>query len=223
MKSVMLGMGGLCACGAWYLSDGPDFDRVVKKPPMEVYAAFSRLAQEGVVTPPDQRGPGPRVSFKVEKTSGQTIRYEIRFDDRPVVEADLNFSPAGADGRETRMTAELDIDTFELGSAFQTEAGVALSMIPDRFVDAQFARFMEHMVRDVEAGRPLPPLGTRSFGVRSASSSRREADPDYRRARAEAQQRAAVRPMSDARPMVDPNRAADRYLREGRQDNRWDR
>ncbi len=32
MKSALLGMGGLCACGAWYFSDGPDFDRVVKKP-----------------------------------------------------------------------------------------------------------------------------------------------------------------------------------------------
>ena len=218
MKSALLGIGGLCACGAWYFSDAPDFDRVVNRPPMEVYAAFSRLAQEGIVTPPNQQGPGPRVSFKVEKSRGQTIHYEIRFDDRPVVEADLSFVPEGEDGRQTRMTAEFDIDSFELGSAFQTDAGVALSMVPDRFIDAQFARFMDHMVRDIEAGRPLPPLGTRAFGVRSSASARREADPDYRRARAAARQRAAVRPMHDARPMVDPNRAADRYLREGRQD-----
>lgn len=217
MKSVVAGLGGLCACGAWYMSDGPDFDRVVKKAPMEVYAAFSRLAQEGIVTPPGQSGPGPRVSFKVEKAQGQTIHYEIRFNDRPVVEADLSFAPDGEGGRQTRMTAELDIDTFELGSAFQTDAGVALSLIPDRYVDAQFARFMEHMVRDIEAGRPLPPLGTSSFGVRQASG-RLEADPDYRRARAASQQRAAVRPMNDARPMVDPNRAADRFLESGRQD-----
>ena len=107
--------------------------------------------------------------------------------------------------------AGVDIDSFELGSAFQTEAGVALSMVPERFVDTQFARFMEHMVRDIEAGRPLPPLGTRSFGVRSASE-RVHTDPDRRRRQAEAKQRAASRPMNDARPMVDPNRSADRYL-----------
>jgi hypothetical protein len=212
MKSVIIGMGGLCACGAWYMSDGPDFDRVVKKAPSEVYAAFSRLAQEGIVTPPNQSSEGPRVSFKVEKSQGQTIHYEIRFDDRPVVEADLSFAPEGEGGRETRMTAELDIDTFELGSAFQTEAGVALSLVPDRYVDAQFANFMEHMVRDIEAGRPLPPLATRGFGVRETASSRHESDPGYRRAQAVSRQRAAVRPMNDARPMVDPNRAADRYL-----------
>ncbi len=173
MKSVVVGLGGLCACGAWYMSDGPDFDRVVKKAPMEVYAAFSRLAQEGIVTPPDQRGPGPRISFKVEKSRGQTIHYEIRFNDRPVVEADLTFAPSGEGGRETRMTAELDIDAFELGSAYQTEAGVALSLVPDRFVDAQFARFMEHMVRDIEAGRPLAPLGT--SGMRHPPGAREPA------------------------------------------------
>lgn len=224
MKSVVAGLGGLCACGAWYMSDSPDFDRVVKKAPMEVYAAFSRLAEEGIVTPPNQRAGGPRVSFKVEKTRGQTIHYEVRFNDRPVVEADLTFTPEGEGGRETRMTAELDIDSFELGSAFQTEAGVALSMVPDRFVDAQFARFMEHMVRDIEAGRPLPPLGTSGLGVRSASSSRLEADPGYRRMQVREQQRAASQPMNRARPMVDPNRAAERYL-ENRpsQDDDWGR
>jgi hypothetical protein len=157
------------------------------------------------------------VSFRVDKVEGQTIHYEIQFDQRPVVEADLAFAAAGDDGRQTRMTTELDVDGFELGSAFQTEAGVALSLVPDRYIDAQFARFMDHMVDDIEAGRPLPPLGTRSMGVRAASS-RMEADPRYRRARAEARQQAASRPMNDARPMVDPNRAADEYLSSGRQD-----
>jgi hypothetical protein len=215
MKTLAVGMTGLCAGAAWYMSDSPDFDRVVKKAPTEVYAAFSRLAQEGIVTPPGQSGPGPRVSFKVEKVTGQSIHYEIQFDRRPVVEADLTFAPAGEDGRQTRMTAELDIDGFELGSAFQTEAGVALSMVPDRLIDMQFASFMDDMVRDIEAGRPLPALGTSRMGVRSAGD-RVETDPDRRRRRAEARQRAAARPMTDARPMVDPNRAADRYL-DGRQ------
>ncbi|HTU13548.1 MAG TPA: hypothetical protein VMG08_21845 [Allosphingosinicella sp.] len=209
MKSLVVGVAGICGGAAWYMADGPDYDRVVKKAPTEVYAAFSRLAQEGVVTPPGQTGPGPRVSFKVEKVLAQSIRYEIRFNDRPVVEADLNFSPEGE--RQTRLTAELDIDSFELGSAFQTEAGVALSMVPEAYIDAQFARFLEHMVRDVEAGRPLPPLGTSGLGVR-ASSGRAEVDPDRRRWQAEAKQRAASRPMTDARPMVDPSRSADRYL-----------
>lgn len=217
MKSAIVGVTGMCAGVAWYMADAPDYDRVVKKAPTEVYAAFSRLAQEGIVVPPGQRGPGPRISFKVEKVRAQSIRYEIRFDDRPVVEADLSFAPEGGDGRETRMTAELDIDAFELGSAFQTEAGVALSMVPTRFIDAQFAMFMEHMVRDIEAGRPLPPLGTRGLGVRAARE-RVETNPARRRWREEERQRAASRPTQSAQPMLDPNRSAENY-REGRPQN----
>jgi hypothetical protein len=81
-------------------------------------------------------------------------------------------------------------------------------MVPERLIDMQFANFMEDMVRDVEAGRPLPPLDLNRARVRRASAS---ADPSVRRYRAEAERRAAVRPMSDARPMVDPNRAAEAY------------
>ena len=211
MKSVILGVTGLCAGGAaYYMSDGPDFDRVVKKSPAQVYAAFSQLARQGTVTPPNQSGEGPRVSFRVDKVQNETIHYEIQFDQRPVVEADLTFA-AGDDGRQTRLTGELDIDAFELGSAFQTEAGVALSLVPDRFIDARFASFMSHMVDDIEAGRPLPPLRTRDIGVREASA-RMELDPRMRRMRVREQQREAVRPMSNARPMVDPNQSANQYL-----------
>jgi hypothetical protein len=214
MKALLLGATGLCAGGAvYYMSDGPDFDRIVKKSPAQVYAAFSRLAQQGTITPPDQSGSGPRVSFRVDKVEGQTIHYEIQFNQRPVVEADLTFAAAGADGRETHMTAELDVDAFELGSAFQTEAGVALSLVPDRYIDTQFARFMDHMVDDVEAGRPLPPLAMRRAGIRLARPESQSAVD--RRMRADAAQRAASRPRVDPRPMVDPSQAARNY-RDGR-------
>ncbi len=162
MKTLLLGVTGLCAGGAaWYMSDSPDFDRLVKKSPAQVYAAFSQLAQQGTITLPAQDGKGQHVSFRVDKVDGRSIHYEIRFDQHPVVVADLAFA----------------------GS------------VSSRF--------------EVEAGRPLPPLGTRSMGVREASN-RLETDPRYRRARAAAQQQAASRPMNNARPMVDPNRAADR-------------
>jgi hypothetical protein len=212
MKALILGATGLCAGGAaYYMSDGPDFDRIVKKSPAQVYAAFSRLAQQGTITPPNQSGPGPRVSFRVDKVEGQSIHYEIQFNQRPVVEADLTFAAAG--DRETRMTAELDVDAFELGSAFQTEAGVALSLVPDGYIDAQFARFMDHMVDDVEAGRPLPPLAMRQAGIRLARPEPQSVAD--RRRRAESAQRAASRPRVDPRPMVDPNQAARNY-RDGR-------
>ena len=213
MKSVLFCMAGLGVGGAaWFgMNDRPDFDRIVKRPPAQVYAAFSALAREGTVAAPARDG-APGAKFKVTKVTGELISYEISFDDRPVVNADLHFEAAGEGGRETRMTAELELDEFELGSAFTTEAGMALSMVPERLIDMQFANFMEDMVRDVEAGRPLPPLGLDRARVRRASASASaSADPSVRRYRAELERRAAVRPMSNARPMVDPNRAAEAY------------
>ena len=52
----------------------------INKSPMEVYAAFSRLAQEGVVTPPNQSGPGPRISFKVEKAQNDLDTAMAKLD-----------------------------------------------------------------------------------------------------------------------------------------------
>ncbi len=46
----------------------------------------------------------------------------------------------------------------------------------------QFANFMDDMVRDVEAGRPLPPLNLSSAGVRKHNP---EANVATRRANAE--------------------------------------
>lgn len=223
MKSLILGMAGLCAGGtAWYMSDSPDFDRIVKRPPAQVYAAFSRLARQGSVTPPGQPDEEPRLSFRVDKVEGRSIHYEVRVDQRPAVEVDLTFAAAGEDGRQTRLTAELDLDTAALGNEFHTEGGVALALLQGRVVDGEFARFMNHLADELEAGRPLPPLTARALGVREASA-RVEFDPRMRRARAEAERRAAARPMSNARPMVDPDRAAEHYLNGGDRDGGWGR
>jgi|GraSoiStandDraft_59_1057299.scaffolds.fasta_scaffold53765_4 hypothetical protein len=223
MKLLILGMTGLCAGGtAWYMSDSPDFDRVVKKSPAQVYATFSQLAQQGTITPPGQEGKGPRISFRVAKVEGRSIHYEIQFDQRPAVQADLTFAAAGEDGRQTRLTAELDVDTSALGTSFQTEGGIALSMLQDRVIDAEFARMMNRAVDNIEAGRPLQALRASDLGVREASS-RAATDPRVLRARAEARQQAASRPMNDARPMVDPNRAADHYLSGGDRNGGWGR
>ena len=106
------------------------------------------------------------------------------------------------------MTAELEIDEYELGSAFETEGGVALSLIPETLIDTQFANFMDDMVRDVEAGRPLPALDLGSAGVRRHNP---EADVDNRRAYAEQARLEASRPNASARPMVNPSQAAERH------------
>lgn len=207
MKAYLLSVAGLGVGGAAYFgTDGPDYDRIVSRSPDSVYAAFSALAQEGTVTrSTSEEGVTLSVTIRVEKQRGEAIHYEILLDNRPVVTADLGFEAAGEDGRQTRMTAELELDEFELGSAFQTEAGVALSMVPEGFIDLQFANLMDDMVGDIEAGRPLPPLGLDRAKVRRAADSENVA---VRRMEAQRAQRAASEPMTRPVPMVDPNRAA---------------
>jgi hypothetical protein len=211
---VKAGLLGMCACGAggiYFLAGtpGPDFERVINRPPMTVYAAFSALGAEGVASEGATGTGQRRLTRRIDKELGEAIHYEILLDDRPVVEVDLHFAP-GPDGRGTRMTAEFDMDAYELGSSYETSAGLALSLVPDGYIDQQFARFMDDMADDVEAGRPLPPLSLGRAGMRRASAAPESLAE--RRYQAESDRRRAAAPMNRARPMVDPNRVAERHL-----------
>ncbi|MEA3046967.1 MAG: hypothetical protein QOJ53_1299 [Sphingomonadales bacterium] len=211
MKAGILGMCAAGAGGIYFLAGtpGPDFERVINKPPMTVYAAFSALGAEGVASE-EAAGEGRRrISRRIDKELGEAIHYEILIDDRPVLDVDLHFAP-GPDGRGTRMTAEFDMDAYELGSTYETSAGLALSMVPEGYIDQQFARFMDDMADDVEAGRPLPPLSLGRAGMRRASTT--PTSLSERRYQAERDRREAAAPMNRARPMVDPNRDAERHL-----------
>ena len=163
MRTMLVGLAAMGVGGTafWAGSPGPDFDRQLNKSPMEVYAAFSALGEEGEISQPGEDG-APRVTRRVVKVPGESIEVEFLLENRPVLDVELNFEP-GAEGRGTRLTAEFDIDAYELGSAFETEAGIALSMVPNSYLDAQFASFMDDMADDIEAGRPLPPLGLGEF------------------------------------------------------------
>ena len=211
MKAALCGMSLLGAGGIYLLagSPGPDFDRVVNKPPMTVYAAFSALGPEGTVTQGPTADNRHRMTRRIEKVPGQELHYQILLDDRPVVDADLHFAP-GPDNKGTRLTAEFDLDAYALGSTYETEAGIALSMVPDGFIDQQFARFMDHRVADIEAGRPLPPLDLESSGVRHARPV--GASVSQRRWLAEQERRAAAAPSARPEPMVDPNRVAAEHV-----------
>ena len=218
MKAALCGISALGAGGIYMLvgTPGPDFDRVVNKPPMTVYAAFSALAPEGTITEAGSGGSQHRLTRRIEKTIGEEIHYEILLDDRPVVDVDLHFEP-GPENKGTRLTAEFDLDAYALGSAYETEAGIALSMVPDGYIDQQFASFMSHRVADIEAGRPLPPLNLASSGMRRArdtgsSVAERRSIAERERREAAAPSRRAAAPTSRATPMVDPDRVANDHI-----------
>lgn len=211
MRSMLFGMAACATGGAawWAGSPGPDFDRVIDRPPMSVYAAFSALGPEGTITEPGGKGT-PRMTRRISKVSGESIRLELLLDDRTVMEAELDFAP-GPGGHGTRLTAEFDVNAYAIGSQFQTEAGLALSLVPDSYLDNQFAQLMDDMADDVEAGRPLSPLGLADAGVRRQSAG--PASVEGRRAEIRAEQRRASAPTARAAPMVNPNQVAREHVR----------
>ena len=211
MKAALCGMSVLGAGGIYFLAGtpGPDFDRVVNKPPMTVYAAFSALGPAGTFSDGPTGDMRHRITRRVEKTPGQEIHYEILLDDRPVVDVDLHFAP-GPENKGTHLTAEFDLDAYALGSAYETEAGIALSLVPEGYIDQQFASFMNHRVADIEAGRPLPPFDLASSGIREARAT--GSSVAERRRIAERERRAAAAPSARATPMVDPDRIADEHI-----------
>ena len=211
MKAAYCALSALGAGGIYFLagSPGPDFDRMVNKPPMTVYAAFSALGQEGTTTIGPTAETPHRMTRRIEKTLGREIHYQLLLDDRPVIDADLHFEP-GPEDKGTRLTAEFDLDAYALGSAYETEAGIALSMVPEGYIDRQFASFMNHRVADIEAGRPLPPLDLASSGMRQARPT--GSSVAERRRIAERERRAAAAPMVRATPMVDPDRVAGEHM-----------
>lgn len=225
MRSILFGMAACATGGAawWAGSAGPDFDRVVDRPPVNVYAAFSALGNEGSITEPAS-GDMPGITRRITKVMGQSIKLELLADDRVVLEAELHFAP-GADGHGTRLTGELDVNASAIGSAFETPAGVALSLVPDAYFDNQFAQLMDEMADDVEKGRPLDPLGLASAGVRRPQQLSSPAGVEARRAQMRSQQHRASAPNQRARPMVDPNAVARQHVRSNGSDqsgsNRW--
>lgn len=211
MRTIMFGMAACATGGAawWAGSPGPDFDRFIDRPPINVYAAFSALGNEGTTSEPAS-GDTPSVTRRITKVMGESIKLEMLLDDRVVMEAELNFTP-GPDGHGTRVTGEFDVNASAVGSAFETEAGVALALVPDSYFDNQFAQLMDEMADDVAAGRPLDPLGLADAGVRRQGLST-PSSVEGRRAQIRSQQHKASAPTQRARPMVNPNQVARQHV-----------
>ena len=116
MKAALCGVSALGACGIYLFagSPGPDFDRVVNKPPLTVYAAFSALAPAGSLTQGPTADMPHRVTRRVEKMPGTEIRYQLLLDDRPVIDADLHFAP-GPDNKGTQFDSNPAL-SFTLGA-----------------------------------------------------------------------------------------------------------
>jgi hypothetical protein len=212
MKALIGAVAALGLGGAyWFSGDSPDFERVIDRPPMAVYAAFSQVAQSGPVTARGENGFAGRTVARVRKERGELIHYEVLDEDgTTIMTADLHFAPEGEGGQATRMTAELDVDTEAMGA---DRGGTAAMALTETIIDYSFAVLMTDLAREVEKGRPLQPLRlTRMF----ESPAPPPRSPEQRLREARRAQNAAVRPMTEAAPMVDPNQAARDHIRGSR-------
>lgn len=211
MKTLIAAVAALGVGGAIYFGgDSPDFERVIDRPHMSVYAAFSHAAQEGPITARGSNGFAGRTVARIRKERGELIHYELlNEDNQAVMTADLRFAPEGEGGRATRMTAELDIDTEALGA--NDSGSSAVVALTESFIDYQFAALMEELAGDVEKGRTLRPLPLTQ--LMSSPSETRTRSVEQRASEARQAQRRAAQPTATARPMVDPNQAARDHIR----------
>ena len=139
MKTLIAAVAALGVGGAIYFGgDSPDFEQVIDRPHMSVYAAFSHAAQEGPITGRGRNGFAGRTVARIRKERGELIHYELlNEDNQPVMTAELRFAPEGEGGRATRMTAELDIDAEALGAT--DNGGTAVAALTESFIDYHFA------------------------------------------------------------------------------------
>ena len=170
---------------------GPDFDRFIDRPPINVLP-LPRIGNEGTVTEPASAT--PHRTRGITKIGGHRSS-SIAARHRPVMEVE----PSSRRDRTAKARApENSTQCLRVGSSFETPAGVALSLVPILFLQP-VRPLMDEMADDIAAGRPLDPLG---FAIGRAppqlSSSTTSRSPSHIRS----QQRDASEP-THGRPMLD--------------------
>jgi hypothetical protein len=213
MRGVLFGLAAMGAGGAalthGYLG-GSDYERDIAKSPTAVYSAFSQVADAGEVNTQGDK-PGDTITSRVRKVEGRQLVFEALMNGKSIIRMEFDFASKNG-GSATHMTADLDLDKSAFAQ-LDPALGETMGRIPDAIINLAFAHWMEHNVKEIEAGRPLLPFDVASapFESQLADSNPRAAVQE-RQWEAERAQRAAAAPSATAEPMVDPNRSAEQYL-----------
>jgi hypothetical protein len=212
-STAILGVGGWAAMGAD--SPAPDFDKVVPRPPAEVYEAFASASPELEVTHPAE-GDLPSVTIRVEREAGESLSYRVLFGETEAVSATIEFEPAG-NGDSTRVTADLEVDQDEIRSFARRAGGdtAGVPRIPNALFDIAFRRQMNELTDRVARGESLSGITETGSAAWRGIGGRPDSDPQSavaaERLERESRQDAAVRPMATTRPMIDPSPGAPGY------------
>lgn len=212
MKSVFFGMstlgiGGAALTGAM---SGHDVSRTIAKPPAEVYAALSAVAVEGDQSEATGNGQGT-YTLRVKKDPGNSIHYEMLVDGKSLGEVEFEVE-AEAEGAGTTLNADIEIDkgaiAAKLGGVDPTFR--KLAAVPDVVITLGLSKVVDQMKTSIENGVPLSSLTTYKTAAWYGASGASRAESSYA---AQGRQSARAAPMMTARPMVDPDASARKFMR----------
>ncbi len=217
----MRGMIAGCVCaggaGIWALTGaGPDAEAIVHKPPEAVYAAVSSAfanAEKSEVIPGRD---GNSVAFQVmvEKEPGSRIESILLIGGEQAGSVEFTFSPTIDDKGvpATKMTGEVDVNTSVLQKHLGDGPNEDIGRIPEFAFDMAMKNAMMEMADKIENGVPLDSPST-SFAAMRASSRMQDSTSHSEREWGQSQSmREATRPTQEAKPSMDPNAAARKYL-----------
>lgn len=217
MKAMIAGC--VCAGGAgvWALTGaGPDAEALVHKPPEAVYAAvasaFANAEQSDVIPAKD----GNSIAFQVmvEREPGSRIESILLVGGEQAGSVEFTFSPTtDEEGRPaTKMTGEVDVSTSVLQKHFADGPNEDIGRIPEFAFDMAMKQAMAEMAEKIENGVPLDGP-SQSFAEMRFANRMQDSTSHSQREWAQSQQmREATRPTQEARPSMDPNEAARKYL-----------
>lgn len=173
-----------------------DYGGVVKQSPQTVYAAFAALGGEGVEAVPIAGLP-LSVTQRITKVPNEQVRLEVMVEGDVLLTADIHLAPAEG-GQATQVDAELDVVQAPFERVIEARGGRVPSGVLDHArIDNMFRSAMTDMMAEVEAGRPLRPIGAILSGWDAERSSGSAAP---RRIATQAQQREPVRPQWGSQP-----------------------
>ena len=217
----MRGMIAGCVCaggaGFWALTGaGPDAEAIVHKPPEAVYSAvasaFANSEQSDVL--PGKDGNSVAFQVMVEKEPGSRIESILLIGGEQAGSIEFTVSPTtdvkGAPA--TKLTGEVDVDTKVLQKHLGDGPNEDIGRIPEFAFDMAMKQAMVEMADKIENGVPLDSPST-SFAAMRANSRMQDSTSRHERDWAQqSQMREAVRPTQAAKPSMDPNAAARKYL-----------
>jgi hypothetical protein len=132
-----------------------DFEQTVDVEPAEAYAAFSAIAAEGVTNLPSEPRTGMSIAIRVAKEPGRSIAVETLVGGQRVMRILLYFQKSGVG---TLVSGDV-VGDASVARDLDPDGTLGLSVASDDSVRERFEDWMEESVADLEAGRPLQPMG----------------------------------------------------------------